>query len=443
MIEDVNREKWTAIYMFLIMDFLQILMVSILTMNENTPLVVGIDFSQSNPLVSAGLFLAIAATQIIVLYIVAARIVRQEDLTELFPTYDESRTWNTRYSRKEIVDWTMELAKASEVQVNRVYLMKSPLPNAFTFSLPLIGAIVVVHSNTLDVLNKQEVKAIITHEIGHIKNRDSIVQLLARMPSFFIDIIYLYIYVRLGLAAATAIIVSADPILAGTRLLVLFGFFLVSRFLTLLSRIFMQKASRAAELMSDYHAATILGYEVTINALIRLGQRVEAITALIEEIRWLESLNPERSAPISNAELMRMITQYPLDEIDEMNARDVAPYVFLTTRLRHLRKVYGVAFDDSQIEKAVQPAVEGLLEKRSESKTESDLRKKGQTIDWRRADYDEDRRLSKEELTDLLKILRENPQKMMFDREVGINMMLLDHPDFRRRVLFIADEFEL
>lgn len=443
MIEDVNREKWTAIYSFIIMDFLQILLVSILTMDESTPLVVGIDFSQSNPLVSAGLFLSIAAMQVIVLYLVAARILRQEDLTELYPRYDESMEWHSRYSRKEIVDWTMELAKASKVSISRIYLMKSPLPNAFTFSLPLIGSVVVVHSNTLDVLNKQEVKAIITHEIGHIRNKDSIVQLLARMPSFFIDIIYLYIYIRLGLAAATAIVVSANPVLAGSRLLVLFGFFLVSRFLTLVSRMFMQKASRAAELMSDYHAATILGYEVTINALVRLGQRVEAITSLIEEIRWLESLNPERSAPISNTELMRMITQYPLDEIDEINARDVAPYVFLTTRLRHMRDVYGVGFDDQQIERAVKPAVDGLLEKRAESKTESELQKKGQTIDWRRADYDDDRRLSKEELADLLKILRENPNKMMFDREVGINMVLLDHPDFRRRVLFIADEFEL
>ncbi|MFW9808467.1 MAG: hypothetical protein ACFFE6_03710, partial [Candidatus Thorarchaeota archaeon] len=66
-----------------------------------------------------------------------------------------------------------------------------------------------------------------------------------------------------------------------------------------------------------------------------------------------------------------------------------------------------------------------------------------QTIDWRKVDYDKDRRLSKEELSDLLKLLRENPKKMLFDQEVGVSLHTMDHPDFRRRVLFIADEFDL
>jgi Zn-dependent protease with chaperone function len=443
MIEDVNKEKWTAIYAFLIMDFLQILLVSILTMDETTPLVVGIDLTQSDPLVSFSLFVGISFAQVLLLYLVAGRTLRQPGLVELYPRYDEDEEWHGRYTRKEIVDWILELAKKSDVTVKRIYLMNSPLPNAFTFSLPLFGSVVVVHSNTLDVLNRPEVKAIITHELGHIKNRDSVVQLLARMPSFFVDIIYLYIYLRLGLAAATAIVAQGNPYLAGTRLLVLAGFFVLSRFLTLISRIFMQKASRSAELMSDYHAASVLGYEVTINALIRLGQRVEAITALIEEIRWLESLNPERSAPISNPELMNMITQYPLDEIDESNAREVAPYVFLTTRLRHLREIYGVNLEDSDIERAVKPAVSTLRSKRADSRTDTEMQREGQTIDWRKVDLDDDRRLSGAELAELLKILRDNPQKMMFTREVGVNMLILDHPDFRRRVLFIANEFGL
>lgn len=443
MIEEVNREKWMAIYSFLIMDFIQIVLVSLITMDETTPLVVGLDPSRSSPLVSISLFLTIAITQLLLLYVVAGRILRQEGLTQLYSAHDDSKGWQGRYSRDEIVNWTRELAKQSSVTVSRIYLMESPLPNAFTFSLPLLGSIVVVHSNTLDVLNRPEVKAIIAHELGHIKNRDSIVQLLSRMPSFFIDIIYLYIYLRLGLAAATAVVVDGNPVLAGTRLIVLVGFFILSRVLTLASRLFMQKASRAAELMSDYHAASVLGFEVTINALIRIGQRVEAITVLAEEIRWLESLNPRRKTPVSNEELMGMISDYPLDEIDETNAREAAPYLFLTTRLRHLREVYGVEIDEAEIEKVVRLAVPTLLEKRSESKTESDLRKKGRIVDWKRADYDDDRRLSKEELTELLKMLRENPQKMMFEREVGISSLLLAHPEFRRRVLFIADEFGL
>ena len=121
--------------------------------------------------------------------------------------------------------------------------MDSPLPNAFTFSLPFLGSTVVVHSNTLDVLNELEMQAIIAHEIGHIKNRDSIVTLLTRMPSFFIDLIYLYVYVRILLAIASPLLVTGDLYTAGIRGLVLLAFFILSRVLTIVSQIFMKKAS--------------------------------------------------------------------------------------------------------------------------------------------------------------------------------------------------------
>ncbi|MFW9851302.1 MAG: M48 family metallopeptidase [Candidatus Thorarchaeota archaeon] len=364
-------------------------------------------------------------------------------MIELLPTWNPETEWKCRYSRDTIVEWTQDLARRSEVEVKKIFLMNSPLPNAFTFSLPLIGSVVVVHSNTLEVLNEEEVKAIITHELGHIKNRDSIVQIFTRMPSFFVDLIYIYIYIRLGIGIITALFSLQDIYLTVIRALVLGGFFILSRILTLVSRFFMQKASRAAELLGDYHAASVLGHEATINALIRLGQRVEAITVLFEEITWLESLNPERSGSITRGELLRMITQYPLDGIDEVNAREVAPNVFLSTRLKHMRKVYGVELTDDQIEKAVEPAVTSLRKKRALIQGEFKNKKGTETIDWRDVDYNEDKRLSKEELADLLKLLRENPQKMLYEQEVGVNLHTMDHPDFRRRVLFIAEEFGL
>jgi len=327
--------------------------------------------------------------------------------------------------------------------VKKIFLMASPLPNAFTFSLPFIGSFVVIHSNTLDVLNEEEMQAIIAHELGHIKNRDSIVTLFSRMPSFFIDVIYLYVYVRLILAIADSLLVNGDLYSTAIRALVLLAFFLLSRVLTYVSKLFMKRASRAAELMSDYHAASVLGHEATINGLIRLGQRVEAITVLIDEIRWLESLNPERGGTTSNAELMRMIIQYPLDGIDEQNARQIAPWVFLSTRLKHMREVYGVNMTDEQVKAVVEPAIAPLLKKRNDAKPISSTTKDTQIVDWRKVDYDGDRHLSLQEITDLLKLLRSQPNKMLFDREVGVNLINLDHPDFRRRVLFIADEFGL
>jgi len=443
MIEDVKRDKWTAIYAFLIMDFIQILFVSLLYLDDTTLYVVGINFSLTNPFASIGLFVGIALMQLMMLYLSVGQMLRSPDLIELHPKFNADAPWEKRYSRDNIVKWTLDLAKKSGVSVKKIFLMVSPLPNAYTFSLPLLGSVVVVYSNTLDVLNEEEMQAIIAHELGHIKNRDSIVMIFTRMPSFFIDLIYLYVYVRLILAISNSLLIQGDLYTAAIRGIVLVAFFLLSRALTLVSQFFMKKASRDAELMSDYHAASVLGHDATINGLIRLGQRVQAITVLIDEIRWLESLNPERVGPISNAELMRMITQYPLDGIDEQNARAVAPWVFLSTRLKHMRDVYGIDLNDEQVKTAVEPAIDPLLKKRNDAKPVSKVTKETQVVDWRKVDYDKDRRLSSQEITDLLKLLRTQPTKMLFDREVGVNLMAMDHPDFRRRVLFIADEFGL
>ncbi|UCH05603.1 MAG: M48 family metalloprotease [Candidatus Thorarchaeota archaeon] len=442
-IEQIKKRKWAAIYLFLILDFVQILFVSILYLDEENLFLVGIDFNRTNPIASASLFAIICIFQLFLVYYVAIAMQRSPDLIRLYPKFEKPEEWPLQYSRDEIVEWTQEVAKKCEVSVRTIYLMKSPLPNAFTFSLPGLGSTVAVHSNILDILQPDEVKAILAHEVGHISNRDSVIQIFARMPAFFVDTIYLYIYLRIVMGITNAIFLDSNLEWAGIRIGMLLVFFFFSRFLSVITQAVMQKGSREAELLSDYHAAEMEGVEPTINGLIRLGQRSEAVTALIEEIRWLESLNPERSGAVTRKELLRMIELYPLDGIDENNAREVAPWVFLSTRLRHMREVYGLSLSDDQIKEAVEPAMSVIDEKRPKKEEETTDKKKRGTVDWRTVDYDGDRRLSAEELKDLLEILRNNPEKLMFDSEVGMDLLAVSHPDFRRRVLTIADAFGL
>ncbi|UCE08949.1 MAG: M48 family metalloprotease [Candidatus Thorarchaeota archaeon] len=439
--ESVRQSKWIALGAFLVLDVIQIAFVSLLTLNESDPLIVGVDFSRSNPLVSTSLFLTIALTQIVLVYFITRRMLQNADMLQIHPAYPEGEEWECKHSKDDVMKWTMELAERSGVRVDRIYVMKSPLPNAFTFSLPFVGSTVVLHTNLLDILHPEEVRAIVAHEVGHIKNRDSLTSIFSRMPAFFVDVVYLYIYIRIGLGIATSLLVSFDAITALLRILVLIAFFGLSRFLMILSKILVQKASRDAELLGDIHAAETVGHVETINGLVRLGQRVEAVSALIDEIKWLVALDPERISPLTNTELRAMIASYPLDHIDEKNARRMAPTIFLTTRLRNLRDVYGLGVTDGMIEETVAPAAVELFKKRSlEQKSEAE--EVGDLIvDWRDVDYDGDRRLSKEELIDLVEILRENPTKMMFESELGMKLYALSHPDFRSRLLFLADSF--
>ncbi|MFW9849842.1 MAG: M48 family metallopeptidase, partial [Candidatus Thorarchaeota archaeon] len=319
-VEDIQRKKWVSLFLFIIVDAIQILLVSILTLDENTPLVIGFDLSHSNPFISVSLFLSITFFQLIMVYYVTLGMLKGKMMFEIYPLFDSKRPYTCKFSRDDLVNWSMKTAEDSGVTLKRIYIMNSPLPNAFTFSLPFVGAVLVIFSNLMDLLDEREVQAIIAHEIGHIKNKDSLVAIFARMPSFFVDIIYLYFYLRIGLAVVGALLIQFDLVLAGIRILVLVGFFILSRITVFIAHILIQESSRSAEHLSDYHAANTIGTGPTLNALIRLGQRVEAITSLIEEIRWLESLNPERTGPLGSSELTRMISAYPLDAIDEKNA---------------------------------------------------------------------------------------------------------------------------
>ena len=442
--QEVIQSKWLTILTFLVLDIFQIALVSILNFDERLLWIITFDISLSNPLISVSLFAMITVFQLILAYYLTLGMMRSESMEMLFPKFDKEIEWNCRYGRDEIVNWTLNIAKESGVKVTKIYLMKSPLPNAFTFSLPFVGSIVVVHSNILDLLGPTEVNAIIAHEVGHIRNRDSIVSIITHMPAFFIDIVYIYLYLRLGLGVATSLLIDYNIVVAGIRILVLIAFFLFSRLLMAISKMLMQKASRDAELLGDLHAARTIGAEYTINALILLGQRFEVISVLIDEIRWLESLNPERTNPVTQQELMHMIMSYPLDGIEEDIARKAAPGIFLSTRLRNMREVYRLNLSDEQIKESVTPAVDYLISARAKSiALDQKLDEELETVDWRDVDYDGDRRLSNEELTDLLTILRKNPAKLMFDSEIGRNVLMLDHPDFRSRLLFLADIFDM
>lgn len=133
------------------------------------------------------------------IYLVAMNMLRKDGMVELYPKFNSSTKWKCQYSRDDLIKWTKELAEKSGVSVDKVFIMRSPLPNAFTFSLPLIGTVIVVHTNLLDVLGQSEVMSVIAHEIGHVKNADSLISIIVRMPAIFVDLIYLYVYVRLGI----------------------------------------------------------------------------------------------------------------------------------------------------------------------------------------------------------------------------------------------------
>ncbi|MEM4195410.1 MAG: zinc metalloprotease HtpX [Candidatus Anstonellales archaeon] len=72
-----------------------------------------------------------------------------------------------------------ELAKKAGIPKPKVCIVNNPSPNAFAFGRTQKSSYVAVHTGLMDVLSKEEVKAVLAHEIGHIKHRDVFVITMA------------------------------------------------------------------------------------------------------------------------------------------------------------------------------------------------------------------------------------------------------------------------
>jgi heat shock protein HtpX len=72
-----------------------------------------------------------------------------------------------------------DLAQRAELPMPRVYLIDSETPNAFaTGRNPAHGAVAVT-SGIMRMLDRDELAGVIAHELGHIKNRDTLISAIA------------------------------------------------------------------------------------------------------------------------------------------------------------------------------------------------------------------------------------------------------------------------
>ncbi len=68
-----------------------------------------------------------------------------------------------------------ELAKRADLPMPKVYIIDSPHPNAFATGRDPEHAAVAATTGLLNMLTRDEVAGVMAHELGHVKNRDTLV----------------------------------------------------------------------------------------------------------------------------------------------------------------------------------------------------------------------------------------------------------------------------
>lgn len=88
------------------------------------------------------------------------------------------------YKAKEIKhgklhDMVKEVARKADVPMPKVYTVPSKNPNAFATGRSPKNAAVAATEGILDLLTEKEMKAVIAHELAHVKNRDTLIATIA------------------------------------------------------------------------------------------------------------------------------------------------------------------------------------------------------------------------------------------------------------------------
>ncbi len=72
-----------------------------------------------------------------------------------------------------------DLTKRASLPIPRLYVMQTDMPNAFATGRNEKHAVVAVTSGLLRLLNEEELRGVLAHELGHIKNNDMLIGSIA------------------------------------------------------------------------------------------------------------------------------------------------------------------------------------------------------------------------------------------------------------------------
>ena len=336
-------------------------------------------------------------------------------------------------SADKIVSLTMELAEQMDVEIKGVYVGIDPTPNAFTTFAVETGNIVFINSNLLDILDEQSIRAVIAHELGHVKNKDVLHRLGILVPKQVLRLWLIMLIIQLlgvlllssggwdFLQRATLVIVSLSVYGVAT------GF--VERF--------EKQYSRIKEKMADAYAVEYTSFEGMVNGFVRLNDRSHTLKTFLQALK-------EEGGSVSADVLQEALNIFPRGnkssaDIQQHAARYYA-HAHLNLLLQKLSSKISLEDRNTWVQKMLQNKKQENDKKAEKKKAEKDAKSK-KPLDkkpfvWQDFDWNHDGLLQRDEILAMVAALKENPTAMTSEEEKDA-----EHPPVRDRILFLADMF--
>lgn len=451
--KNASRSKWFNLISFLFLDLIQILIITSIQINDDDSSIIGFDVGFILPRPE------IALLVLIIIYIFRSyygnyafiQSFKKPEMIQLYPILPEIHKYDLiiePYSAEDISNWVISLAKEMKIgKIHKIFLVKTAIPNAYTIQISKFPFLwirnqnyVVLNSNITKILNKTEVQAVIAHELGHIKNNDSVIRKILSGPHIFLQVAYILLYIRILTGILNSLLINFNPITAAIRTLFLFIVMILATLASDWTINFLRKSNQMAELQADLKPIDLVGYKPTINMLIKLGQRTEVLDTLKRETVWLEKRDVYREN-LRIGLIFEILEKFSENEIDDFKVRINAPKVYLTKLLDILRDYYFLDLKDLPgLQERVEKAAKDLFDQRKDHLERIDPKRK-KIIDWREFDLDKDKSLKIEEIKKFVKHLGNNPQ-MLFQNENLDSKQPLErnHPSFRTRILYVSQQ---
>jgi heat shock protein HtpX len=166
------------------------------------------------------------------------------------------------HSAPELVGIVRELAQRAGLPMPRVFLMDSPQPNAFATGRSPHHAAVCATTGLMDSLSREEVAAVIAHELGHVANHDTLTMTIAAT-----------------IAGAISMLANFGMFFGGGRRNNVVGTLLMIFLAPMAAMIVQMAISRTREYAADEFSGRTTGRpDALASALVKISSVAQAIT---------------------------------------------------------------------------------------------------------------------------------------------------------------------